>query len=120
MHDDDALTPAADNAVERLLARSFPPGPALSRAFDSTVMSAIARRQRKRGPRFVMIVMLAYWAAASLGGALVLAGTVPAGSGPGHHSAVILAVLGLLAGGSLLLARLAGTRVSTLFFRTIG
>jgi hypothetical protein len=119
MKDESQVNPDLERKLDSLLASSYPPGPALSRDFESNVMAAIARERRSRGSRFVLLTMMAYWAVASLCGALLLSGMVPAGGRPGGQLAVILAVLALIFAAAMLMVRPAGLKLSDLFLRTI-
>jgi stage V sporulation protein SpoVS len=119
MQDETRSNRQAERGLDSLLRHSYPPGPTLSRDFDAKVMSALARDRRVRNRRFVLITMTAYWAFASLCGALVLSGVSSADVQAGGHAAVITAVLALVVATALFMVRQSGFRLSELFFRTI-
>lgn len=119
MNDETPMSRQAEQALDDLLRQSYPPGPSLSGDFDAKLASALFHHRRVRSRRFVLITMTAYWAIASLCGALLLSGVTPAPGQAGGQAAVITAVLILVGAGGLFLVRQAGLRFSELFFRTI-
>lgn len=115
------LSSATEQRLDQLLKQSLEPSEPLSVDFDAKVMASIRHQASKaRNGRGVMIVMLLYWAAASLAGAWILLGGSPSGSAESASNIkLLLPLLGLIAAGLLFVVHQAKIRLSDLFLQTI-
>ena len=120
MSEQNQLTPGAEEALDRLLKQSFDPGQSLSEEFDSRVMASIrAQKSKSDGARKVMVVMMIYWAVASLTGAWFLADSLPAAMRLGSLMLpVFIPMVIVMALSILYLARQSRIRLSDLFLGT--
>jgi hypothetical protein len=115
------LSTATEQRLDQLLKQSFEPSEPLSVDFDAKVMSSIRYQAKKaRNGRGVLIVMLLYWAAASLAGAWILLGGSPSGSAESASNIkLLLPLFGVIAAGLLFVVHQAKIRLSDLFLQTI-
>ncbi len=121
MNDSIKLQPRSEQKLEHLLKHSFQPSQSLTDDFEMRVMASIhQQKELSKSGRAVFIAMMFYWAFASLMGAWLLSNSpLPL---PGENSGsmlIVLAIVGMVATGLLLLVRQSGLSLSSLFLRTI-
>jgi hypothetical protein len=119
MNDSVPLTARQEQKLERLLKRSFEPGQSLSPEFESRVMDSIQHQQQVTNHgRRILVIMMLYWALASLLGASLLAGDLPSAM-DGKAPVVILALSVMIGASAVFLVHQSRLKLSDLFLGTI-
>lgn len=121
MTDQQEFSSAAEQKADELLRKVFNPPEALAGDFENRVMSRVQKQARKSGNRgMVLMVMTAYWIAASLAGSWLWFEKSGFGNGQSSLAIIVLMiVLSILGLGVLFLVRQSSFKLSDLFLDTL-